>query len=236
LKGTTCDDVLDALFVGCTMTCVAVIVVLLVVPSTRAVLPLATALADAEFVPFSYVVDDVSLTVTFSPADVNSSKPDVDTLLTLPIDPPAAGPERALDPAPLEDAVYAAGVAPDELDVVADADVLPQPATPIAGAISAAAEIHPLLLPESNRRTLDRRVRLPMVSEADRPDGDAGGAGGAPAPAVVVAVILRLLRIVCVRVMVVHLFRCGSVVVTRERLSHFEHGRAAGWERHESSG
>jgi hypothetical protein len=80
------------------MTCVAVIVALWVVPTTRAVLPLVTALADADFVPFSYVVDDVSLTVTFSPADVNSPKPDVDTLLTLPIDPPAAGPDRALDP------------------------------------------------------------------------------------------------------------------------------------------
>jgi hypothetical protein len=79
------------------MTCVAVIVVLLVVPSTRAVSPLLTALFDAEFVPFLYVVDDVSLTFTFSPAKVDSSKPDFDTLLTLPIDPPAAGPDRALD-------------------------------------------------------------------------------------------------------------------------------------------
>jgi hypothetical protein len=102
LKGITFDDVLDPLLGGCTMTCVAVIVVLFVVPTTRAVLPLVTALADADFAPFSYVVDDVSLTVTFSPADVNSPKPDVDTLLTLPIDPPAAGPDRAFDP-PLPD-------------------------------------------------------------------------------------------------------------------------------------
>jgi hypothetical protein len=98
LKGITFDDVLDPLFVGCTMICVAVIVVPSTVPTTRAVLPVATALADADFAPFLYVVDDVVLTVTFSPADVNSPKPDVDTLLTLPIDPPAAGPDRALDP------------------------------------------------------------------------------------------------------------------------------------------
>jgi hypothetical protein len=98
LKGTTCDDVLDRLVAGCTMTCVAVIFVLSVVPSTRAVLPLVTALTEADFVPFSYLVDDVSLTVTFSPADVNSVKPDFDTLLTFPTDPPAAGPDRALDP------------------------------------------------------------------------------------------------------------------------------------------
>ncbi|MGO9487466.1 MAG: hypothetical protein ACLQBB_00380 [Solirubrobacteraceae bacterium] len=78
----------------------AVIVVLSVVPSTRAVLPLLTALADAACVPFSYFVADVSLTVTFSPAEVNSPKPELETLLTLPIDPPAAGPDRALPPMP----------------------------------------------------------------------------------------------------------------------------------------
>jgi hypothetical protein len=100
------------------MTCVAVIFVLSVVPNTRAVLPLVTALDDAELVPFLYVVDDVSLTVTFWPVDVKSPKPDVDTLVTLPIDPPAAGPDRALDPplpgaccadiAEVDDAVVAA--------------------------------------------------------------------------------------------------------------------------------
>ena len=118
MKGITFDDVLDPLFVGCTMTCVAVIVALLVVPTrTRAVLPLVTALADAEFVPFLYVVDAVSLTVTFSPAEVNSPKPEVDTLLTLPIDPPAAGPDRALDP-PLPGA-RCADVAEADVAVVA---------------------------------------------------------------------------------------------------------------------
>jgi hypothetical protein len=82
------------------MTSVAVIVVLLVVPNTRTVLPLLTALADAARVPFSYFVAAVSLTVTFSPADVDSPKPEVDTLPTLPIEPPAAGPDRALPPLP----------------------------------------------------------------------------------------------------------------------------------------
>ena len=61
--------------------------------TTRTVLPLVTALAEADFVHFSYVVDDV-LTVTFSPAEVNSAKPEADRLLTLPTDPPAAGSER----------------------------------------------------------------------------------------------------------------------------------------------
>jgi hypothetical protein len=75
LKATTfVDD--SRTFAGCTMTCVAVIVVLSVVPSTSAISPLVTALDDAELVPFSYFVEDVSLTVTFWPVDVKRSNPD----------------------------------------------------------------------------------------------------------------------------------------------------------------
>jgi len=40
------------------------------------------------------------LTVTFWPADVVRVKPEADRLLTVPADPPAAGPDRALDPPP----------------------------------------------------------------------------------------------------------------------------------------
>jgi hypothetical protein len=47
------------------MTCVAVMVVPLVVPSTRTGLPVVMALAKAGLVPFWYVVDDASSTVTF---------------------------------------------------------------------------------------------------------------------------------------------------------------------------
>src|ERR1700730_488936 len=94
------DDVADPPPIGCTMTCVAVMVVLLVVPSTRTGSPVVMALAEVELVPFWYVVEDVSLTVAFTPADVVLVKLDVDTLLTVPIDPPAAGPDRALDPPP----------------------------------------------------------------------------------------------------------------------------------------
>jgi len=47
-------------------------------------------------------VADASSTVTFWPADVVIVKPDVDTLPTVPDDPPAAGPDRALDPPPPE--------------------------------------------------------------------------------------------------------------------------------------
>jgi hypothetical protein len=47
-------------------------------------------------------VDDASSTVTFWPADVVMVKPDVDTLPTVPDAPPEAGPDRALDPPPLD--------------------------------------------------------------------------------------------------------------------------------------
>jgi hypothetical protein len=68
LKGTTpaAEEVVDPLLlVGCTMTCVAEMVVPLVVPSTRTSSPVVTALAEIELVPFWYVVEDVSSTVTF---------------------------------------------------------------------------------------------------------------------------------------------------------------------------
>jgi hypothetical protein len=47
------------------MTCVAVMVVPLVVPSTRAVSPVVMALAEVELAPFWYVVEDAWSTVTF---------------------------------------------------------------------------------------------------------------------------------------------------------------------------
>ncbi|MDQ6876245.1 MAG: hypothetical protein M3082_00820 [Candidatus Dormibacteraeota bacterium] len=50
---------------GCTMTCVAVMVVPLVVPRTRTCSPVVMALAEVEPGPCWYVVADVSLTVTF---------------------------------------------------------------------------------------------------------------------------------------------------------------------------
>jgi hypothetical protein len=82
------------------MTCVAVMVVPLVVPSTRTGLPVVRALAEAGLVPFWYVVEDASSTVTCWPADVVIVNFDVDTLPTVPDAPPAAGPDRALDPPP----------------------------------------------------------------------------------------------------------------------------------------
>jgi hypothetical protein len=56
------------------------------------------ALAEVERVPLRYVVEDALLTVTFRPAEVEIVMPEADTLSTVPDAPPAAGPERALDP------------------------------------------------------------------------------------------------------------------------------------------
>jgi hypothetical protein len=82
------------------MTCVAVMVTPLVVPSTRTGSPVVIALTEVELVPFWYVVEDASSTVTVTPADVDIVKLDVDTLPTVPDAPPEAGPDRALDPPP----------------------------------------------------------------------------------------------------------------------------------------
>ena len=105
-KGTTpaAEEAADpSLPVGCTMTCVAAMVVPLVVltvPSTRTLSPFVMARASVELVPFWYVVEDASLMVTFWPAPVVNVKPDADTLLTVPDAPPEAGPDRALDRPP----------------------------------------------------------------------------------------------------------------------------------------
>ena len=56
---------MDAPLAGFTTTWVAVMVVPLVVPSTRTRLPFVMALAVVELVPFRYVVEDVFLMVTF---------------------------------------------------------------------------------------------------------------------------------------------------------------------------
>jgi hypothetical protein len=67
VKGITFDgaNVADPPLAGCTTTCVAVMVVAFVVPTTRTGLPLVTALADVGLVRLRYVVEDVFLTVTF---------------------------------------------------------------------------------------------------------------------------------------------------------------------------
>jgi hypothetical protein len=62
---TLVEAVADALLVVCTMICVALMVVPLVVPRTRTGSPFVMAVAEIEVVPLWYFVDDASLTVTF---------------------------------------------------------------------------------------------------------------------------------------------------------------------------
>jgi hypothetical protein len=101
-KGITCpaEEFADPPSLGWTMTRVAVMVVPLVVPRTRTGSPVVTALAEVELVPDSYVVEDASLTFTACPADVVTVNPEADALVTVPVVPPAAGPDRALDVPP----------------------------------------------------------------------------------------------------------------------------------------
>jgi hypothetical protein len=138
------------------MTWVAVMVVPLVVPSTRTVSPLVMALAEVEVVPFRYAVEGASSTVTFCPAVVDIVKLDVETLSTVPDAPPAAGPDRALDPPPVAplpgpgwpDVAADGDVAVAEGDVpVAEGDAAQPEASPITADISAAATIHLLFPP-----------------------------------------------------------------------------------------
>jgi hypothetical protein len=105
-------------------------VVPLVVPSTRTLSPLVMALAELALVPLRYFVEDAFLTVTFSPVEVDMVKLDVETLLTVPDDPPAAGPERALDPPPR--GTRCADVAEVDDAVVA----VPEPAPALAVALT----------------------------------------------------------------------------------------------------
>jgi hypothetical protein len=66
-KGITAvaGEVADpALPFGCTITWLAVMIVPFVVPSTRMVSPLLTALAEVGLVPFLYFVEETLLTVT----------------------------------------------------------------------------------------------------------------------------------------------------------------------------
>jgi hypothetical protein len=85
-------------------------------------------------------------------------KPDVERLLTVPDAPPAAGPERELDPPPPLPGIPCPAAAVDVADgdgVVVEADVAAHPESPITAASEAAA-IHPFLL-DSSRLTFGRR-------------------------------------------------------------------------------
>lgn len=108
-------------------------------------------------------------------------KLDGDTLSTVPDDPPAAGPDRALDappPDPVPPAtplavVGTAGAAVVEWDAARPTE------SPSTAHISAAATaIHRRLLLASNRRILGLRACSAVGEEADQSGEEAGGGGG----------------------------------------------------------
>jgi hypothetical protein len=108
------------------------------------------------------------------------------TLVTVPVDPPEAAPERALDPPPAAGPPAAGAAAVVEGDAavgagdaaVDDGDVL-QPATSAITAHVIAATTHPRRLFDGDRPTLGCRARLAKVAETDESGEDAGGGGGA---------------------------------------------------------
>jgi len=80
-------------------------------------------------------------------------KPDEDTLPTVPDDPPAAGPDRALDAPPDPRAPAEPLAVADVEGDVAVAEDVPQAESAITAPVSAAVTAHRLLLFGSNRRS-----------------------------------------------------------------------------------
>jgi len=103
----------------------------------------------------------------------------LDRLSILPDAPPAAGPDRALDPLPA-DPVPLAAVLPDaSCPADAEGEVARPTGNPISGNISAVTAIHLPPLFDSNRRTPGGRACLAAVSEVDRSGEEADEGGGA---------------------------------------------------------
>ncbi|MFE4952576.1 hypothetical protein ACFRCW_00335 [Streptomyces sp. NPDC056653] len=111
------------------------------------------------------------MTVTSTPVAVAKVKPDVDVVSTMPVAPPAAGPDTGPPPvggAVGEDVAVAerddADDADDEKSAAADGLA---PVSPATAHVSPAATIHPPLFFDNNRRTLGRRACTAMVAGAD---------------------------------------------------------------------
>jgi hypothetical protein len=98
-------------------------------------------------------------------------KLDLDTVPTVPDAPPAAGPDRALDPPPPGPGAPAGRLPGTGGAVEAEEDVARPTESPITGDITAVAS--------SNRRTIRRRGRLSAVTEADPSGKDVCGSGAA---------------------------------------------------------
>jgi hypothetical protein len=151
---------------------------------------LVTALDEVEVVPFWYVVEGASLTITFCPADVDRVKLDVETLPIVPDEPPIAGPERALEPPPSvapPPGPWDPSLAEGDMDVV-EVDAPQAAQSPITAHMSAAATTRLL--------RLGSEPALPNLWATNAPDVpvDGGravrGASGLAAPWSVMVALL----------------------------------------------
>jgi hypothetical protein len=97
-------------------------------------------------------------------------KPDVDVVSTMPVAPPAAGPDRGPPPAPPGGVGVTVGegvaVAEGDDERSAAADV-PTPVRPATAHVSPAATINPPFFFDSNRRTRGRCAGAAVVAGAD---------------------------------------------------------------------
>jgi hypothetical protein len=165
LKGIA-EEVADTPPVGCTVTCVAVTIAPLVHPSTRTGSPLAMALAEAELVPFWYVVEDASSTVTVWPVAVVTLKVDLDVLATVPTTPPGAGPDRALDAPPA--APPPGKPLPPGMGCPADAEGDPAVAEVDVPVAEGEDEAQPAESPITVHSSAAAPSRRPLVFDSDR--------------------------------------------------------------------
>jgi hypothetical protein len=95
-------------------------------------------------------------------------KPDLDVVLMMPVEPPAAGPDRAPPPDPVrvgEDVAVAEGDDVDGEKVAAAAT--PEPVSPTTAHVSPAPMIHPPFFFGRNRHALTRRACAAVDSGAD---------------------------------------------------------------------
>jgi hypothetical protein len=102
-------------------------------------------------------------------------KPDVDVVSMMPVEPPAAGPDRAPPPDPAGrvnvgvgvDVAVAVAARDDAVDADSAAADVPAPVSPATAHARPAATIPPPHFFDSNRRTLGRRPCAAMVAGTD---------------------------------------------------------------------
>src|SRR5882757_2683860 len=99
-------------------------------PSTRTLAPTFTDFARPGRMPTSYLVVDVSSTVTSTPVAVANVKPVADVASTMPVAPPGSGPDTGAVGGVAVGVAVAVAVA--EGVAAAAADVTPTPARPAA--------------------------------------------------------------------------------------------------------